>query len=170
VCECVCVCVCKCVCVCVCVRVCVCVYIHTDRQTTSFNEFLNRGRHSASGKRHLPRHAGHTRAARARSSRCCCFSAYSTPSFLHPHTFLTYCIPYSHSQATHLSALSLIKDCLAVRLTASFRSARFTSSASFVVPVASSDSTALLAYHRPRIEAVWCVVDLGHPCRMSEWC
>ena len=144
------------------------------RQTTSFNEFLNRGRHSALGKWRLPRHAGHIRAVRARSSRCFCFTTYSTPSFLHPYSFLTYSIPYvhsrSHSQATHLSALSLIKDCLAVRLMASFRSARFTSSASFVVPVVSSDSTALLAYHRPQIEAVWCVVDLGRPCRMSEWC
>ncbi len=118
------------------------------RQTTSFNEFLNRGRHSASEKWRLPRHAGHIRAVCAQSSRCFCFTTYSTPSFLHPYSFLTYSIPYvrsrSHSQATHLSALSLIKDCLAVRLMASFRSACFTSSASFVVPVVSSDSTALL--------------------------
>jgi hypothetical protein len=123
----------------------------TVRQTTSFNEFLNRGRHSASGKWRPPRHAGHIRAVRARSSRCFCFTTYSTPSFLHPYSFLTY--SRSHSQATHLSALSLIKDCLAVRLMASFRSARFTSSASFVVPVVSSDSTVLLAYSRLRIEA-----------------
>ncbi len=121
----------------------------SGRQTTSFNEFLNRDRHFASGK--CPCHAGHIRAARVLSSRYFCFSTYSTPSFLHPYTFLTYCIPYSHShshsQTTHLSPLSLIKDCLAVRLMASFRSTRFTSSASFVVPVVSSCSTVLLAYH-----------------------
>ena len=72
----------------------------------------DRGRHPASGKWRLPRHAGLTHAVRARSSRCCCFSAYSTPSFLHPYLVLqvAYCVPYalSPTQATHLSLIKRV--------------------------------------------------------------
>ena len=125
-------------------------------QTTSFNDFsieagiLLRG----NGVSHAMLDV-HMLLARG-LSRCYCFAAYSTHSFLHPPTFLTYCIPYahSHSRTPFLSVLSLRKDCLAVILMASCCSAHFRSSASYVVLVVSSESTILLVQHQPRIDIV----------------
>ncbi len=114
-------------------------YFHLDRQTTSFNDFsieagiLLRG----NGVPHamLVIHMLSCAVFQMLLFHSLLNSLIPTPT----RSFLTAYLTLTHIQETHLSALSLVKDCLAVRLMASFSSARFRSSASSVVPVVSSD-------------------------------